>query len=57
MEGYETNDFIVSSNATVFLIILAILDLPSVYLIESGKTQGRGMMIWFKIACVLTLVG
>lgn len=56
-DTYGTTDAVVSSNGTVFLIVLAILDLPSVYLLDSGKTQGRGMYIWFKIAALLTLVG
>lgn len=56
-DAYNTTDFIISSNATVFLITLAILDLPSVYLLDSGKTQGYGMFIWFKIAALLTILG
>lgn len=56
-DAYNTTDAIISSNATVFLIILAVLDLPSVYLLDSGATQGRGMFIWFKIAAFLTIIG
>lgn len=56
-DAYETDDFIVTSNASVFLIVLAVLDLPSVLALDSGKTQGYGMMIWFKIAAVLTILG
>ena len=56
-DAYQTSDFIVATNATVFLIILAILDLPSVYLLDSGKTQGYSMAICFKIASLLTIVG
>ena len=48
---------VVSTNATMFLILLAILDLPSVYLLDSGKTQGKGMYLWFKIGSLLTILG
>lgn len=56
-DAYETNDFIVTSNATIFLIVIAILDLPSVYMLDSGKSQGYGMMVWFKIGSLFTIVG
>ena len=57
IDAYETTDFVVSSNATIFLIVVAILNFPSVYLLDSGKSQGYGMYVWFKIASFLTILG
>lgn len=56
-DGFEVGDFVVSSNASVFLFVLAVLDLPSAYLLDSGETQGEGMAKWFKIASFLTILG
>ena len=56
-DAYGTNDNVISSNATVFYIIGAVLDIPSVFMLDSGKSQGAGMAIWFKIACAVTILG
>lgn len=37
--------------------MIAILDLPSVYMLDAGRTQGYGMMVWFKISSFLTVIG
>ena len=57
IDAYETTDLVVSSNGTVFFIVLAILNFPSVYLLEQGQTQGEGLNKYFKIAAVLTVIG
>lgn len=56
-DAYNTNDSIISSNVTVFHIVVAILDLPSVLLLDSGRTQGFGMIVCFKISFALTIIG
>lgn len=56
-DAYETTDTMVDSNATVFFIVTLIVNFPSVYLLESGETQGKGMSTWFRRACILTIVG
>lgn len=56
-DAYHTESFIVSSNNIMFYVMLFVLIVPCVYLLDSGRTQGHGMMIWFKIACTCTIVG
>ena len=56
-DTYHTTDSIITSNVTVFHIIVAVLDLPSVLLLDAGRTQGQGMIICFKISFALTIIG
>jgi hypothetical protein len=56
-DTYHTTDSIITSNVTVFHITVAILDLPSVLLLDSGRTQGFGMIVCFKIAFAFTIIG
>ena len=56
-DAYQTSEEIVDSNATVFFVLNLLVNLPSVYLLESGNSQGEGMSIWFKRAAVATMVG
>lgn len=56
-DAYETKASIIDSNATIFFILTIIVNLPSVYLLESGSTSGEGMFKWFKKAALLTIIG
>ena len=37
-DTYHTTDSVITSNVTVFHIIVAVLDLPSVLLLDAGRT-------------------
>ena len=56
-DAYNTTDSIVSSNVTVFHIVVAVLDLPSVLLLDAGRSQGYGMIVCFKISFAFTIIG
>ena len=56
-DAYHTSDSVLSSNVTIFHITVAILDLPSVLLLDSGCTQGFGMLVCFKTAFAFTIIG
>lgn len=56
-DAYATQDSVITSNVTVFHIIVATLDLPSVFLLDSGKSQGYGMMCCFKVSFALMIMG
>lgn len=56
-DAYQTSDSVVTTNVTVFHITVAILDLPSVFMLDVGKKQGFGMMMCFKISFALIILG
>ena len=56
-DTYQTTDAVIDSNSTIFFIMSLLVNIPSVYLLESGDSYGEGMANWFKIASILTIVG
>lgn len=52
-DAYETSDNVVDSNAAVFFIFNLLINIPSVFLLESDD----GMSKWFKRASLLTILG
>lgn len=56
-DTYQTSESIIDSNATVFFIINIIFNLPTVFFLESGETEGEGLSKWFKISGFLMILG
>ena len=56
-DAYETHDYWVSGQSTIFLLITALLDLPSVRALDYGKKPGYGMMLSLKASAFITIFG